>query len=85
MYMLRYKIPLEVILNNPIEKNGYKVYEVKMSDLKFNDINLNEIKNLGGQELVKGDYEQVDVAWNNDFDFIARHFFELGFKAQKGE
>ena len=29
-------------------------------------------------ELVKGDYEQVDVAWNNDFDFIAKHFFELG-------
>jgi hypothetical protein len=36
-------------------------------------------------ELVKGDYEQVDVAWNNDFDFIAKHFFELGLKAQKGE
>ena len=31
-------------------------------------------------ELVKGDYEQVDVEWNNDFDFIARHFFELGLK-----
>lgn len=36
-------------------------------------------------ELVKGDYEQVDVAWNDDFDFIARHFYELGLKAQKGE
>ena len=35
-------------------------------------------------ELVKGDYEQVDVAWNNDFDFIAKHFFELGLKAKKG-
>lgn len=34
-------------------------------------------------ELIKGDYEQVDVAWNNDFDFIAKHFFELGLKAQK--
>lgn len=33
-------------------------------------------------ELTKGDYEQVDVAWNNDFDYIARHFFELGTKAQ---
>lgn len=32
-------------------------------------------------ELIKGDYEQVDVAWNNDFDYIARHFFELGLKA----
>ena len=36
-------------------------------------------------ELIKGDYEQVDVAWNNDFDYIARNFFELGLKAQKGE
>jgi len=35
-------------------------------------------------ELIKGDYEQVDVAWNNDFDFIAKHFFELGVKAIKG-
>lgn len=35
-------------------------------------------------ELIKGDYEQVDVAWNNDFDFIAKHFFEIGLKAMKG-
>ena len=35
-------------------------------------------------ELVKGDYEQVDVAWNNDFGYIAKHFFEIGLKA-KGE
>lgn len=34
-------------------------------------------------ELVKGDYEQVDVAWNNDFDFIAKHFFELGIKSEE--
>ena len=34
-------------------------------------------------ELVKGDYEQVDVAWNNDFDFIAKHFFELGMQQSK--
>lgn len=31
-------------------------------------------------DLVKGDYAQVDVAWNKDFDFIARHFFELGMR-----
>lgn len=31
-------------------------------------------------ELLKEDYEQVDVAWNNDFDYIARYFFELGLK-----
>ena len=36
-------------------------------------------------ELIKGDYEQVEVAWNNDFDFIARHFYELGLNAPKGE
>jgi len=33
-------------------------------------------------ELIKGDYEQVDVAWNNDFDYIAKHFFELGLKSK---
>ena len=36
-------------------------------------------------EFVKGDYAQVDVTWNKDFDFIAKHFFELGLKTQKGE
>lgn len=36
-------------------------------------------------ELLKGDYEQVSVEWNNDFDYIARHFFELGLKAGKEE
>ena len=33
-------------------------------------------------EIFKGDYEQVDVTWNNDFDFIAKHFYELGLKAK---
>ena len=50
-------------------------------------INTLEVKEVNLEkeiELVKGDYEQVDVAWNNDFDFIARHFFELGLKT-KGE
>ena len=50
-------------------------------------INTLEVKEVDLEkeiELVKGDYEQVDVAWNNDFDFIAKHFFELGLKAQKG-
>ena len=50
-------------------------------------INTLEVKDVNLEkeiELVKGDYEQVDVAWNNDFDFIARHFFELGIQqAQK--
>lgn len=34
-------------------------------------------------ELIKGDYEQVGVAWNNDSDYIARHFFELGIQQSK--
>lgn len=71
MYTLRYKIPLEVMLNNPIEKNGYKVYEVNMSDLKFNDINLDEIKNLGGQydwinACLGGDYYKKMLGFNNE-------------------
>ena len=41
-----------------------------------------ELNSFSEIELIKGDYEQVDVAWNNDFDFIARHFFELGFQAK---
>lgn len=45
MYMLRYKLPLEVILNKPIEKNGYMTYKINMSDLNLDDINPNEIKN----------------------------------------
>lgn len=48
-------------------------------NLKMKEVDLEE-----EIELIKGDYEQVDVAWNNDFDFIARHFYELGIKA-KGE
>ena len=49
-------------------------------------INTLEVKEVNLEkeiELIKGDYEQVDVAWNNDFDFIARHFFELGMQQSK--
>lgn len=73
--------------------------EVLSKDRDFNYLQIKELKALLSSldalevkevdlekeiELVKGDYEQVDVAWNNDFDFIANHFFELGLKAQKG-
>lgn len=60
-------------------------YDAFKSLLTF--LNTLEVKDVDLEkeiELVKGDYEQVDVAWNNDFDYIARHFFELGLKA-KGE
>ena len=62
MYTLRYKLPLEVILNKPIENNGYKTYKINMSDLKFNDINLDEIKNLDGQ------YDWIDAFRNHEYD-----------------
>jgi hypothetical protein len=60
----------------------------EVCDTLLSFINTLEIKEVDLEkeiELVKGDYEQVDVAWNNDFDFIARHFYELGLKTQKGE
>lgn len=56
---------------------GYTRTKKIISSLEVKDVDLE--KEIA---LVKGDYEQVDVAWNNDFDFIARHFFELGLKAQ---
>lgn len=62
MYMLRYKLPLEVMLNKPIEKNGYKTHEVNMSELKFNDINPYDIKNLDGQ------YDWIDAWRYRDYD-----------------
>ena len=67
-------------------KIGRNLIEIKdfLNTLKVKEVDLE--KEIA---LVKGDYEQVDVAWNKDFDFIARHFFELGMavsiKAQKGE
>lgn len=52
----------------------------------FNDtLKVKEVDLEKEIEFVKGDYAQVDVAWNKDFDFIAKHFFELGLKAYKGE
>ena len=50
----------------------------------INTLDMKEVDLEKEIELIKGDYEQVDVAWNNDFDFIAKHFFELGLKVQKG-
>lgn len=46
----------------------------------INTIEVKEVDLEKEIELVKGDYAQVDVAWNKDFDFIAKHFFELGMR-----
>ena len=58
------------------EEHAYRTILSFLDDLEVKEVDLE--KEI---ELVKGDYEQVDVAWNNDFDFIAKHFFELGLRA----
>ena len=63
-------------------------YKREECDDILSSLNTIEVKevDLGKEiEMIKGDYEQVDVAWNNDFDFIAKHFFELGLKMKGGE
>lgn len=60
-------------------RSGYKEILSFLDSLEVKEVDLE--KEI---EMIKGDYEQVDVAWNNDFDFIAKHFFELGLKAMKG-
>ena len=62
MYTLRYKIPLKVILNKPIEKNGYKTHEINMSELNFRDINPREIEYLDGQ------YDWIDAWRDREYD-----------------
>lgn len=82
---------IEMVKNEYIKHNRNKFCaewscEVLDNILLFLDITkVKEVDLTKEIELVKGDYEQVDVAWNNDFNFIAKHFFELGIKAQKGE
>jgi len=71
---------------NTREKQQYST-RMDLLERILSFINTLEVKEVDLEkeiELVKEDYEQVDVAWNNDFDFIAKHFFELGLKA-KGE
>ena len=62
MYTLRYKLPLEVILNKPIEKNEYMTYKINMSDLNLDDINPHEIKNLNGQ------HDWIDACRDSEYD-----------------
>lgn len=63
---------------------GYKTYEMSING-EVKEVDLEKEILEKEIELIKGDYEQVDVAWNNDFDFIARHFYELGLKSKKNE
>lgn len=96
-YILKSALVAEIErLKNTSLEYGYNTMQKVLAD-SGKDISLRQLQNFIDTievkevelekeiELVKGDYEQVNVAWNNDFDFIARHFFELGLKAQKGE
>ena len=63
--------------DNSEQTTGYHCALYELQDF-LNSLEVKEVDLEKEIELVKGDYEQVDVAWNNDFDFIARHFYELG-------
>ena len=62
---------------------GYEDALVLFKEKFLDTLEVKEVDLEKEIELVKGDYEQVDVAWNNDFDFIAKHFFELGMQQSK--
>lgn len=63
MDILRYKLPLKVILPYPIKKsNGYSDCSAFMEDIDFNSINQIDIDNLDGQ------YDWIDVWMNRDYD-----------------
>jgi hypothetical protein len=68
---------------NGCEPNSGKWVELISIKHFINTLEVKEVNLEEEIELIKGDYAQVDVAWNNDFDFIAKHFFELGLKAKQ--
>lgn len=73
------------ILFAKMKEEGYEWSEKthKLKKIEQNPAWSEEVDLEKEIELIKGDYEQVDVAWNNDFDFIARHFYELGLNVNK--
>ena len=72
-------------LHNSLEANELLIRQFENLLYFLNSLEVKEADLEKEIELVKGDYEQVDVAWNNDFDYIAKHFFELGLQARKGK
>jgi hypothetical protein len=62
MFTLKYKLPLEVMLNRPIIKDGHKTYCVLMSELNFQDISSDDIKRIDGN------YDWIDAWRNRDYD-----------------
>lgn len=67
-------------------ERAYSAFEYEVLGKVISYLDTLEVKEVDLEkeiELVKGDYEQVDVAWNNDFDYLAKHFFELGINTRK--
>lgn len=63
MDILRYKLPLKVILPYPIKKsNGYSDCSAFMEDIDFNSISQIDIDNFDGQ------YDWIDAWRNRDYD-----------------
>jgi hypothetical protein len=62
MFTLKYKLPLEVMLNRPIIKDGHETYSVLMSELNFQDISSDDIKRIDGN------YDWIDAWRNRDYD-----------------
>ena len=62
MYTIRYSLPLEVVLNKPIKKDGYETSCLPMYELNFRDISSADIGNLGGQ------YDWINACLYRDYD-----------------
>ena len=62
MDILRYKLPLKVMFDIPIIKNGYETHDVLMEELDFNSINPKDIEFLDGQ------YDWIEAWRNREYD-----------------
>lgn len=62
MDILRFKIPLIVVLPRPVMKNQYSTYHINMDEINFNSISEKDIEQLDGQ------YDWIDAWRDNDYD-----------------
>lgn len=82
MYLLKYKLPLKVVLNTPIKKNGYETDELYLNELEFNKINSYDIKNLDGQydwieEWMNSEHDKKMAGFNNK-DVLMEVIYDKG-------
>lgn len=62
MDILKFRIPLVVMLPRPIIKNSYPIYDVNMDELDFNSISPIDIDRLDGQ------YDWIEAWMDTDYD-----------------